>query len=135
MRALLVEDFQKFERNTNPLDSLKIGTNAIAEKILLDIKELDFPVANPSAWNYIDEEILVQIILFLLKNDYNEDIIKRLLGSEHMRWMYTDWRFDINDFKKYLNSNTNSIKEFISGKTEKGSKMYIAPWKKVIKKP
>lgn len=102
---------ENFIRGKSTISGIGIGLDWRAKEIYSECKDD----------GTIEEEVIIEIIKYLLEQGYNSDQVKRLLFSEHMRWSYTDWRYSLSEFKKYFNKNVNQVKDFIVGKTDKGT--------------
>ena len=102
---------ENFIRGKSTISGIGIGLDYIAKEIYSECKDD----------GTIEEEVIIEIIKYLLEQGYNSDQIKKLLFSQHMGWSYTDWRYSLSEFKKYFNKNMNGVKDFIVGKTNKGT--------------
>ncbi|MDD5649105.1 MAG: hypothetical protein PHF86_01620 [Candidatus Nanoarchaeia archaeon] len=113
MKKIVKENLfeENFIRGKSTISGIGIGLDWRAKEIYSECKDD----------GTIEEEVIIEIIKYLLEQGYNSDQVKRLLFSEHMRWSYTDWRYSLSEFKKYFNKNVNQVKDFIIGKTDKGS--------------
>jgi hypothetical protein len=103
---------ENFIRGKATISGIGIGLDWRAKEIYSECKD-DGTIE--------EEEVIIEIIKYLLEQGYNSDQVKRLLFSTHMRWSYTDWRYSLSEFKKYFNKNMNQVKDFIVGKTDKGT--------------
>lgn len=122
MKARLVFESLEFKRGGDPIDNLKIGKAHLVEKIITTLIEEKNSFTSEGFY-YMEREVMEEIIKFLIDSGYNEDQILKFWRSEHMRWVYTDYRFSFDDFKRYWSRNTNEIKDFIVGNTDKGEKV------------